>query len=90
MPMGLETKNNNNAEPVLIKIFNYENLRSVLSQVVIPFSECIKKSDSPDIYNGQEKIAFKKRYPAFQDIMCGEFEREMFEYQVAQIKELIL
>ena len=88
--LDLETENIKCTEPVLIKISNYENLRSVLSQVVIPFSECIKKSDSPDIYNGQEKIAFKKRYPAFQDIMCGEFEREMVEYQVAQIKELIL
>jgi hypothetical protein len=88
--MSLKVESKKQTEPIVIEILEYDNLQSILSKIVVPFSEHIKKSGSPDLYNGQERIAFRNRYPSFQDLMCAEFESEMLDYQISQIKELIL
>jgi len=42
----------------------------VVSEVLIPFS---KKTNSNDIYNGEERISFAERDPEYQKILIQEF-----------------
>ncbi len=44
-----------------------------LSRLVIPFSVAFGKDDSPDIYNGEELIPFKKKDLIFKEILINEF-----------------
>jgi len=43
------------------------------SNLAIPFSMLIKKNLSPDIYNGEENIAFSDRHIEFKEILMDEF-----------------
>ena len=60
-------------ESVVLEIMDYENFESLLSKIVIPFSELIGGSNIPDVYAGSEKIPFEKRNPLYQTIMKQEF-----------------
>ena len=88
--MGLEIGENKQNEPIIIEIVEYDNFKSVLSKIVEPFSEYIRSPRSPDLYNGQEKISFGKRYPNYKELMYSEFENAMREYEILQIKEFFL
>jgi hypothetical protein len=87
--MGIDVRKNQ-SEPIIIDIKEYDNFEMVLSQIVELFSVYVKNLSSPDVYTGHETIPFNKRYSAYQDFLCSEFENAMFEYQVSQIKEFIL
>ena len=71
--MGLEAKKEEDHEPIIIELLNYDNFDVVLSKIVIPFSEVLGTSNVPDVYMGHEKIPFEKRYPLYQAIMRQEF-----------------
>ena len=75
--MGLEASKKEEQEPVVIKIEDYDNLESVLSKIVVHFSEVIRDSNNPDVYAGYEKIPFEKRDQFYQTIMRQEFADAM-------------
>ncbi|MBY8978779.1 MAG: hypothetical protein KGD72_00180 [Candidatus Lokiarchaeota archaeon] len=71
--MGLEASKKEEHGPIIIEIRNYDNFKSVLSKIIVPFSEVMGDSHVPDVYAGYEKIPFEKRYPLYQTIMRQEF-----------------
>ena len=75
--MGLEASKKKEHEPIIIEIVEYDNIETVLSKMVIPFSEVLKASSAPDIYFGYEKIPFEKRDPIYKSIMKQEFSGEI-------------
>lgn len=74
---SMEVSKKEKHEPVVIRIMDYDNLEDVLSKIIIPFSEVMRDSHVPDVYAGQEKIPFEKRYPLYQTIMKQEFSDAM-------------
>lgn len=78
--MGLEASKKEEHGPIIIEIRNYDNLKSVLSKIVIPFSEVIRDSNIPDVYVGYEKIPFEKRDSLYQTIMRQEFAYVMRDF----------
>ncbi len=73
----MEVSKKEKHESIIIEIVEYDNLETVLSKIVIPFSEVMGASSAPDVYTGYEKIPFKKRYPLYQTIMRHEFANTM-------------
>jgi hypothetical protein len=71
--LGLEVKKNKKHEPLIIEISNYETMELVLTEILVPFSEILKTTGTPDIYYGYEKIPFDKRDPLYKSIMRQEF-----------------
>ena len=71
--MGVEASKKKEHEPIIIHLDSYDNLKAVLSNIVIPFSEVMGNSNIPDVYEGHEKIPFEKRYPLYKTIMRQEF-----------------
>ncbi|MFX0004082.1 MAG: hypothetical protein ACFE9C_16630 [Candidatus Hodarchaeota archaeon] len=69
--MGLEVLNKK-SQNVNNKI---EKLNDVLviSDLIIPFSIIFRNSSIPDIYSGDESIAFIEKDPNFQQILISEF-----------------
>jgi len=51
-----------------------------ISNSVINFSNFIKNPRREYLYNGSEKIPFRKRHPIFKSLMTIEFEDVMREY----------
>ncbi|MHA1486844.1 MAG: hypothetical protein ACTSSC_06700 [Promethearchaeota archaeon] len=64
-------------EPVAIDIMDYDNLKAVLSKIVMHFSEIIDDSSVPDVYAGYERIPFEKRDQLYKTIMKQEFADAM-------------
>ena len=56
-----------------ISIDNFD-LKSMVSQIFIPFSDISSQQPDDDIYSGGEKILFRERHPIFQTLMLIEFE----------------
>jgi len=71
--MGLEANKKEGQEPIIIEIIEYDRIETLLSRIIIPFSEVLKASNAPDIYFGYEKIPFEKRNPTYKSIMRQEF-----------------
>ena len=71
--MGLEANKKEGQEPIIIEIIEYDRIETLLSRIIIPFSEVLKASNAPDIYFGCEKIPFEKRNPTYKSIMRQEF-----------------
>ena len=44
-----------------------------ISNLAIPFSIVFKRNFSPDIYNGEENIAFNDKDIEFKEILINEF-----------------
>ena len=44
------------------------------NNLIIPFTVSFRKENSFYIYDGKEKIPFKKRDPKFQELLRNEFE----------------
>ena len=78
--MGLEASKKEEHGLIIIEIRNCDNLKSVLSKIVIPFSEVIRDSNIPDVYVGYEKIPFEKRDSLYQTIMRQEFADAMRDF----------
>jgi hypothetical protein len=47
--------------------------KSIMEQLIVPFSNVSSHSMEEFIYSGKEKIPFKDRHPIFQALMLGEF-----------------
>lgn len=47
-----------------------------ISNLIIPFSIIFRKKTSPDIYSGEETLAFKEKNSNFQQILISEFLSE--------------
>ena len=75
--MGLEVEKNKKLESLIIKISDYDSIEVILSELIIPFSEVLKTSNTLDIYCGYEKIPFEKRDPLYKSIMRQEFADAM-------------
>lgn len=73
----MEASEKEKNEPIIIEIADYDNLETVLSKIVIPFSEIMADSNIPDVYAGYEKIPFEKRDPLYQTIIRQEFADSM-------------
>ena len=71
--MSIESPKKRKNEPIVIEIIDYDNLKAVLSNIIVPFAEIMRNSIIPDVYTGYEKIPFEKRYPLYQTIMKQEF-----------------
>lgn len=56
-----------------ISIDNFD-LKSMVSQIFIPFSDISSQPPDDYIYSGGEKILFRERHPIFQTLMLIEFE----------------
>jgi len=75
--MGLEASKKEEHESIIIEIMDYDNLKGVLSKIIVPFADVMGASSAPDVYTGYEKIPFEKRYPLYQTIMRQEFAEAM-------------
>ena len=75
--MGLEASKKEEHESIIIEIMDYDNLKGVLSKIIVPFADVMGDSNIPDVYAGYEKIRFEKRDPLYQSIMRQEFADEM-------------
>jgi hypothetical protein len=71
--MGLEASKKEEHESIIIEIMDYDNLKGVLSKIIVPFADVMGDSNIPDVYAGHEKIPFEKRYPLYQTILRQEF-----------------
>lgn len=56
-----------------IGIENFD-LKSMVSQIFIPFSDISSQPPDDYIYSGGEKIPFRERHPIFQALILVEFE----------------
>ena len=75
--MSIESPKKRKNKPIAIEIIDYDNLKAVLSNIIVPFTEILRNSIVPDVYTGYEKIPFEKRYPLYQTIMKNEFSDAM-------------
>ena len=49
------------------------DLKSIMNQIITPFSNISSQYTEEFIYTGEEKIPFKEKHPVFQVLMLGEF-----------------
>jgi len=63
--------------PIVIEIIETDRLETLLSKIIIPFSDVLKVPNALDIYSGYEKIPFEKRNPIYKSIMRQEFADAM-------------
>lgn len=80
--MSVEASKKKEHEPIIIHLENYDNLNTVLSNIIIPFSEVMGTSNVPDVYEGHEKIPFEKRYPLYKAIMRQEFTKVARKFKI--------
>jgi len=80
--MGLEASKKEELEPIIIEIVEYDNIETVLSKIIIPFSEVMGTSSSPYVYFGHEKIPFEKRDPVYKTMMKQEFCDVMGNFRI--------
>lgn len=58
-------------------IVEYDNLKIILSKIVVPFSKFEKASSAPDLYSGNEKMQFEARDQLYKSAMRQEFAGAM-------------
>ena len=80
--MGLEASKKEEREPIIVEIVEYNNIKTVLSKMVIPFSEVVGVSSPPDLYSGDERIPFEQRDPVYKTIMKQEFNDAMRYFRI--------
>ena len=80
--MGLEASKKEEREPIIIEIKEYDNIETVLSKIVIPFSEVMGASSATYVYLGHERIPFEQRDPAYKSIMKQEFYDAMRSFKI--------
>lgn len=80
---GINDKNTNKLEksiPKFIEIPNQEKLFVRVSDLVVPFSNFIKKRQTNDISMGKEKFHLKERNSEFKTILRKEFSKAIKEF----------
>ena len=80
--MGLEASKKEEREPIIVEIVEYNNIKTVLSKIVIPFSEVVGVSSAPDLYSGDERIPFEQRDPVYKSMMKQEFYDAMRSFKI--------
>jgi len=80
--MGLEASKKEEREPIIVEIVEYDNIKTVLSKMVIPFSEALGVSSTPDVYSGDERITFEQRDPVYKSMMKQEFYDVMRSFKI--------
>ena len=73
MSLEADKKNKQEPEPVVIEVQEYDNIKIILSKIVVPFSNLEKISSAPDLYSGGEKIPFEALDPLYKSVMRQEF-----------------
>ena len=71
--MSLEADKKNKQELVIVEVQEYDNIKIILSKILVPFSELAKKVRAPDVYSGCENILFENRDPLYKSVMRQEF-----------------
>ena len=74
MSLEASKKQEQEPEPIIIEIADYENIEVVLSKMIVTLTEVIGASRLPDVYVGYEKIPFEQRDPVYKNIMREEFK----------------
>ena len=80
--MGLEASKKEEREPIIVEIVEYDNIKTVLSKMVIPFSEALGVSSTPDVYSGDERIPFEQRDPVYKSMMKQEFYDVILSFKI--------
>ena len=80
--MGLEASKKEEREPIIVEIVEYDNIKTVLSKIVIPFSEVLGASSTPDVYSGDERIPFEQLDPVYKSMMKQEFYDAMHSLKI--------
>jgi len=71
--MSSEADKKNKQELVIVEVQEYDNIKIILSKIIVPFSEFTKKICALDVYSGGENIHFENRDPLYKSIMKQEF-----------------
>ena len=79
--MGLEAVKKNKHEPVIIEVQEYDNIKIILSKIVVPFSVIAKEIGAPDLYSGCENIPFENRDPLYKSVIRQEFADAMRSFR---------
>ena len=61
--MGLEASKKEEREQIMIEIVEYDNFATVLSKMLIPFSEVMGASSAPDVYSGTKEFLSSSAIP---------------------------
>lgn len=82
MSLEADKKNKQVPEAVIIEVQEYDNIKIILSKIVVPFSKFEKVSSAPDLYSGGEKIPFEARDPLYKSVMRQEFANAMRSFRI--------
>ena len=82
MSLEADKKNKQVPEAVIIEVQEYDNIKIILSKIVVPFSKFEKVSSAPDLYSGGEKIPFEARDPLYKSLMRQEFANAMRSFRI--------
>ena len=75
--MSLEADKKNKQELEIVDVQEYDNIKIILSKIIVPFSELAKKVSAPDVYSGCEIIPFDNRDLLYKSVMRQEFADAM-------------
>ena len=75
--MSLEADKKNKQEPVIVEVQEYDNIKIILSKIVVPFSVIAKELGASDLYSGCENIPFENRDPLYKSVIRQEFADAM-------------
>ena len=79
--MSSQADRKNNQEPVIVEVQEYDNIKIILSKIVVPFSVIVKKLGAPDLYTGYENIPFENRDPLYKSVIRQEFANAMRSFR---------
>ena len=79
--MSSQADRKNKQEPVIVEVQEYDNIKIILSKIVVPFSELAKKVSAPDVYSGCENIPFENRDPLYKSVIRQEFADAMRSFR---------
>ena len=71
--MSLEADKKNKQELEIVDVQEYDNIKIILSKMVVPISEFAKELSAPDVYSGCENIPFENRDSFYKSMMRQEF-----------------
>ncbi len=75
--MSLKADKKNKQKLVIAEAQGYDNIKIILSKIIVPFSEIAKELSAPDVYSGCENIPFENRDPLYKSVMRQEFADAM-------------
>ena len=58
---------------MFVDVQEYDNIKIILSKIVVPISEFAKELSAPDVYSGCENVPFEARDPLYKSAMRQEF-----------------